>query len=185
LAGAAGPNCEEQEARRIVIEAALSHLEEGKARDREELSGLYDHLAGHYRNRLASLHSADGNQEEAGDHDRYVDLSRETLRIERETAVRLRNEGRINDEILRRIERELDLSESVSRWPTNEFKVASRIEHGIDASANDSMGWVFRLAFAHSPRWSCAHAMAQLVGDLRAPATRRCSLLGEVPSGEP
>ena len=30
LAGVAGPNCEEQEARRIVIKAAVSHLEEAK-----------------------------------------------------------------------------------------------------------------------------------------------------------
>jgi len=34
------------------------------------------------------------------------------LRIERGTAIRLRDEGRINDEVLRRIERELDLNES-------------------------------------------------------------------------
>jgi CPA1 family monovalent cation:H+ antiporter len=112
LSGAAGPNCEEQEARRIVTEAALSHLEEVKARDSEEFSGLYDDLAGHYRERLASLSSADEDRKEAGDHERYVDLSREIFRIERETAVRLRNEGRINDKILRRLERELDLSES-------------------------------------------------------------------------
>jgi len=36
----------------------------------------------------------------------------EALRVERETAVQLRVEGHINDEVLRRIERELDLSES-------------------------------------------------------------------------
>ena len=36
----------------------------------------------------------------------------EALRVERETAIRLRDEGRINDEVLRRIERELDLTES-------------------------------------------------------------------------
>jgi len=112
LSGVAGPNCEEQEARRIVTEAALSHLEEAKARDKEEFSDVYDDLAGHYRERLASLSSAEPNAKGAGDHERYVDLSRETLRIERETAVRLRNQGRINDEILRRIERELDLGES-------------------------------------------------------------------------
>ena len=39
-------------------------------------------------------------------------LSLEALRVERETLIRLRDEGRINDEVLRRIERELDLSES-------------------------------------------------------------------------
>jgi monovalent cation/hydrogen antiporter len=47
-----------------------------------------------------------------GDHNRHLDLSLEALRVERETAIRLRDEGRINDEILRRIERELDLNES-------------------------------------------------------------------------
>jgi CPA1 family monovalent cation:H+ antiporter len=39
-------------------------------------------------------------------------LSEELLPLERKTAVRLRNEGRINDEVLRKIEHELDLSES-------------------------------------------------------------------------
>jgi CPA1 family monovalent cation:H+ antiporter len=39
-------------------------------------------------------------------------LSRDLLRVERKTAVRLRNEGRINDELLRDLERELDLSEA-------------------------------------------------------------------------
>jgi monovalent cation/hydrogen antiporter len=112
LAGAAGPNCEEQEARRIVTKAALTHLEEGKAKESHELSAVYDDLANHYRERLTSLSSANENQEDIRDHNRYIDLSRETLRVERETAVRLRNEGRINDEVLRRIERELDLSES-------------------------------------------------------------------------
>jgi CPA1 family monovalent cation:H+ antiporter len=33
------------------------------------------------------------------------------MRIERRTAVGLRNQGRLNDEALRRIEHELDLSE--------------------------------------------------------------------------
>jgi CPA1 family monovalent cation:H+ antiporter len=39
-------------------------------------------------------------------------LTLEVLRVERETAIQLRDEGRINDEVLRRIERELDLTES-------------------------------------------------------------------------
>ena len=36
----------------------------------------------------------------------------ETLRIERETLIGLRDEGRINDDVLRRLEHELDLNES-------------------------------------------------------------------------
>jgi monovalent cation/hydrogen antiporter len=114
LARSSGPNCEEREARRIVLEAALAHLEEAKQRDNEEFSELYDHLASHYRQRDADLRAARGGGEHTEEHRRYIDLSRETVRVERETAVRLRNEGRINDEVLRRIERELDLTES--RW---------------------------------------------------------------------
>src|SRR5215472_1631437 len=53
LAGAAGPNCEEQQARRIVIEAAVSHLEHAKERDSSEAATLYDDLTHHYRQRLA------------------------------------------------------------------------------------------------------------------------------------
>jgi CPA1 family monovalent cation:H+ antiporter len=34
------------------------------------------------------------------------------LKVERETALSLRNEGKINDEVLRHIEYELDLSET-------------------------------------------------------------------------
>ena len=46
------------------------------------------------------------------DLDHYLNLSLEALRVERDTAVQLRNEDRINDDVLRRIERELDLTES-------------------------------------------------------------------------
>jgi Na+/H+ antiporter len=112
LVGVKGPNCEEQEARRIAIEAAVSHLEDAKGRDSEESARLYEDLVGHYRQRLAALRQGSGSKEDAADHDRHIELSREAIRVERDTAVRLRNEGRINDEVLRRLERELDLSET-------------------------------------------------------------------------
>ena len=40
-----------------------------------------------------------------------MEFARELLRAERQTAMKLRDEGRINDEVLRRVEHELDLSE--------------------------------------------------------------------------
>jgi CPA1 family monovalent cation:H+ antiporter len=43
---------------------------------------------------------------------RNITLTLKALRVERETAISLRDEGRINDEVLRRIERELDFTES-------------------------------------------------------------------------
>lgn len=112
LAGDQRASCEEQEARRIIMTAAVSHLEDAKERDDDNFAELYDDLARHYRQRLASLQPGDGNQHEADDHERYLELSLEALRVERDTAIRLRNESRINDEVLRRLERELDLNES-------------------------------------------------------------------------
>lgn len=111
LAGASGPDREEQAARRDVTEAALAYLEEAK-RNANDSEPLYDDLIRHYAHRLASIES-DGKQTVSGrEHRRYAELSLEALRAERATAIRLRDEGKINDNVLRRLERELDLSES-------------------------------------------------------------------------
>ncbi|MEI9813631.1 MAG: Na+/H+ antiporter [Acidobacteriota bacterium] len=113
LAGAAGPNCEELEARRIVIAAAVSHLESAKEQDNQEYAELYEDLTHHYAQRLASLQEGDDDDDgNSASHGRHIELTLEALRVERETAIRLRDEGRINDEVLRRLERELDLNES-------------------------------------------------------------------------
>ena len=111
LAVAGGRNTEEEQARRIVLEAALGHLKTVRAADGSALDDIYDDLEQHYRHRLATL-KGDVSDIHTDHHRRFVRLSRELLRVERQTAVRLRNEGRINDELLRDLERELDLSET-------------------------------------------------------------------------
>jgi len=109
----AGPDCEEKEARRIVIHAGLSHLEESRARDGEEAAAVYDDLSSHYRQRLLEV---DGQSEDqpagAVDLAMHRRLSADLLRVERQTAVQLRDQGRISDGVLRKLERELDLSEA-------------------------------------------------------------------------
>jgi len=45
-------------------------------------------------------------------HRRLSRIARDMLRVERETAVRLRDQGEINDEVLRELEHELDLREA-------------------------------------------------------------------------
>jgi len=112
LANAAGPDCEEQEARRIVLTTALEHLETVKKERTEVSDEIFDDLIGHYQHRLASVQPGQDNDDHVNHHYSFQEISRETARVERETAVRLRNEGRINDQVLRRIERELDLNES-------------------------------------------------------------------------
>jgi len=110
LAGAPIRNTEEDEARRIILGAALSHLEKARENDMTGFAEIFDDLELHYQDRLATL-----AEEEADFHSarygRFVELSRELLQVERRTAIRLRNEGRINDELLRLLERELDLAE--------------------------------------------------------------------------
>ncbi|HTJ29499.1 MAG TPA: cation:proton antiporter, partial [Acidobacteriaceae bacterium] len=116
-----GPDCEEQQARRIVLEAAVAHLESmrpdigGKhigPHSHEEEDELFEDLMRHYRDRLASLQLADADRQQAAIHRRLNELARSAAQVERRTAVDLRNQGRINDHVLRRIERELDLTES-------------------------------------------------------------------------
>src|SRR3954454_161977 len=70
LAGSVGPNCEEQEARRIIIEAALSHLAGAKTRDTEENAAIYDDLTGHYTPRLASVQPRSGSETTVAAHHR-------------------------------------------------------------------------------------------------------------------
>jgi CPA1 family monovalent cation:H+ antiporter len=100
---------EEATARRQMLEAALRYLEECKTQD-EHLIALYDDLSGHYRHRLKVVTGEGkltGSQAES--HDEFSRIAREAVEIERRTAVRLRNQGQINDDTLRALERELDL----------------------------------------------------------------------------
>jgi monovalent cation/hydrogen antiporter len=114
LAGSSGANCEETEARRIMAEAALKRLNKASEEAEPDAAGLYDDLKEHYRRRLLSLpregEDHDGSGAEA--YAKFLALSLELLQVERETAVNLRNSGRINDEVLRQLLQELDLSET-------------------------------------------------------------------------
>src|ERR1051326_2429242 len=114
LAGSSGPNCEETEARRIMAEAAVTQLDRTKEEADPAFTVLYEDLKEHYRRRLSSLpregEAQDGSDPEA--YAKFLTLSLELLRVERATAVQMRNNGRINDEVLRQLLHELDLSET-------------------------------------------------------------------------
>jgi len=114
LAGASGPDTEEEEARRVILQSALKYLEQSEKNDKPEYIEIYKDIAQHYRNRLATIVGTEslGDVATTAQYRRHIELSRELLRVERQTAVRLRNQGRINDESLRKLERELDLSEA-------------------------------------------------------------------------
>jgi Na+/H+ antiporter len=115
LAGGTLQHSEEKEARRAILQAALNYLNEVRDPAKPELVEVYDDLSQHYRSRLAALNE-DGQAPEDGIgpqfYKRYLEVSRKLLKVERQTAVQLRHERRISDELLRELERELDLSES-------------------------------------------------------------------------
>jgi Na+/H+ antiporter len=114
LAGVSTHHPEEKDARRAIVQAALAYLEDARSKGDPESAETYEDLAQHYRHRLATL-SGDGDGDDGVNpnfYKHFINLSRELLRVERRTAVQLRNQHRISDELLRDIEHELDLGEA-------------------------------------------------------------------------
>jgi|KBSMisStandDraft_5_1062788.scaffolds.fasta_scaffold41198_3 CPA1 family monovalent cation:H+ antiporter len=105
---------EEDEARRMITSTALAYLEGLRGTDTAEFAAVYDDISHRYARRLAALskESQDSDALSGQELHRYRQLLGELLRLERKTALQLRNEGRINDEVLRKLEHELDLSET-------------------------------------------------------------------------
>ena len=107
---------EEMKARRMVLEAAISHLEMQRNSGSEELAHGFADLLHRYRHRLDAVTyglSADNTEETGAKNFRRVrELSRETAQVERRTAVRLRDDGQIGDGVLKQLLKELDLTEA-------------------------------------------------------------------------
>jgi monovalent cation/hydrogen antiporter len=104
---------EETHGRIRVAEAALERLDELVDEDwvredtAERIRGLYNYR----RNRFATRFEGDpdGVEERSS---AYQQLMAELLGAQRQRLVRMRDEGKIGDEVMHRIERELDLEES-------------------------------------------------------------------------
>jgi Na+/H+ antiporter len=100
---------EEDLARREMIAAALGSLERLRGENGREQPQMYDQLERYYRYRLALLEPAnpgDGDAPSTIDHD---SIARQLRSVERSTALRLRDENKIHDEVLRTLMHELDL----------------------------------------------------------------------------
>jgi monovalent cation/hydrogen antiporter len=120
LAGAEGEEeREETEARLRAAEAALARLEELADEDwvREDTTARMRDLYEYRRRRFAARDSGQPESGEEGDgyEERslaYQRFRRELLGAERAELLRLRGEGRISDEVRRRVERDLDLEDA-------------------------------------------------------------------------
>ncbi len=105
---------EELAARIHAADAAIARVEELEAEDwvhpdtAERTKGLYNFR----RRRFAELKDGDGDGSIHDRSGRYQRLMHEVIAAAREALLRLRNEGRITDEVMRRVERDLDLEEA-------------------------------------------------------------------------
>lgn len=122
LSGASGMNTEEKEARLRSLEAAVARLESQRRQSEPELEHVYDDLLHRYRHRLAAA-GGDGGDCNGLGHETYMQLraiSTDALQTERRTLIGLRDQGKIGDDTLRRLERELDLAEARYQGLSNE-----------------------------------------------------------------
>jgi len=104
---------EEVRGRIEVAESALARLEELAEEEwvREDTAERVRGIYSYRRNRFAAR--LDGNESRLEDRSAaYQRLLRELLRAQRKTLMRLRDEGKIGDEAMHRIEHDLDLEES-------------------------------------------------------------------------
>jgi len=105
---------EERTARIKANEAALAYLDELGGNDEFPVETLA-RLRAEYDDRLrqlAALASSSANGAPRPTTRVYQRLEQEALSVERRTIIQLRDEYVINDEVLRRIQRDLDLAEA-------------------------------------------------------------------------
>ena len=107
---------EEMEARRTVLETAISYLEAQQKDGGEELAHGFEDLLHRYRHRLEAanygLSGEDADTAGERTYRRVREISREAAQVERRTAVRLRDDGKIGDGVMNRLLTELDLTEA-------------------------------------------------------------------------
>ena len=116
LAGGEGDAEEERQARCTVLYAGISYLERRRVEDAGGgATHVYDDLLHRYHHRLEAVMPADregADVSSRGGDRRLREIARGAVHAERRELIRLRDEGRIDDEVLRKLERELDLTEA-------------------------------------------------------------------------
>jgi len=120
LAGAETRNLEEEHARREMAEAALAYLEHAREADAPGSDSVYEELIRFQRRRLDLLNEepADGaySREE---YQRFRELSGQVRSVQRAALLHMPNEHHINDEVMRKLEREIDIVET--RFAASEY----------------------------------------------------------------
>jgi NhaP-type Na+/H+ or K+/H+ antiporter len=109
---------EERLARLKANEAALARLEE-IASSKRARARTVERLRSEYEDRIRQLQIEvpDGKRVSRLFSEDFEELAREVLQTERDTVILLRNEEAINDQALRRIQRDIDLAEARLQGP--------------------------------------------------------------------
>jgi len=105
---------EERRARLEANKAAIEYIEDLRANGKFSPDTV-DRLRAEYDERVGQLELCAENPDDCRGEiatPQYQRLQRQALRVERKTIIRLRNERVINDDALRRIQRDLDLAEA-------------------------------------------------------------------------
>ncbi|MBV9764705.1 MAG: Na+/H+ antiporter [Acidobacteriaceae bacterium] len=109
LADRGASHDEEDWARRQMVAAALKALRHIRRNGNRDQSDVFNQIEHYYRRRLALLEGEpNGSQLNRNQSEHHRDLAQQLRDIERATALRLRDENKIHDEVLRVLERDLD-----------------------------------------------------------------------------
>lgn len=121
LSGVSGGGHEEELARRAMIAAALEVLDHRRQDGAADRSEIQEQLERFYRRRLALLDDglAGDGQPKQDQMERRGSLAQQLRAVERSVALKLRDQNKIHDEVLRVLERELDLLDA--RFAESEY----------------------------------------------------------------
>ncbi|MBV9265704.1 MAG: hypothetical protein JO061_06010 [Acidobacteriaceae bacterium] len=113
--GLAGPSISEQEertARFAMVTSALSALRAMRTKGTYDLTAL-EAMENYYQRQLALLEFPNSSPAVSrGEAEALFQLAHELRQVERSEALKLRDEYKIHDEVLRTVERELDLMDA-------------------------------------------------------------------------
>ena len=104
-------SCEEGEARRLILRAAMDFLERERLRDKRN-DHTYGDLLHQYEHRMELISDCGPDLAQAEHLNPLLHVLQETTAVEREALLHLRDEGRIGDQLHRMLEREMDLNQS-------------------------------------------------------------------------
>ena len=103
---------EEQDARRVLLREALVHLDRKRSKNRDQSTMFGELIAGYQQMLDAMPAEREARAQGMVDQARRSAAILDVLQTQRAALLRLWDDGRIDDEVLRTLQRELDLEES-------------------------------------------------------------------------